>query len=57
MDSYDSWKLENAEDEDERINGCARRRLARQEYIADHCDDFLERERERKGIGNGDHTE
>jgi len=51
MDSYDCWKLENSEEEDGRINGASRRRMARQEYLADHVDELLElrheRERER----------
>jgi hypothetical protein len=33
--NYDDWKLETAEDEDERINGSSRRRAARGEYLAD----------------------
>lgn len=33
---YDQWKLETPDEEDERINGAARRRLARQEYLADN---------------------
>jgi hypothetical protein len=45
---YDQWKLETPEEEDERINGANRRRQARLEYLADHADEFLERERERK---------
>ena len=52
---YDSWKLENSEEEDERINGASRRRMARQEYLADHADELLdlrhERERERSDDG------
>ena len=30
---YDSYKLETPEEEDERINGASRRRMARQEYL------------------------
>lgn len=50
MDSYDRWKLETPEEEDERINGASRRRMARQEYLADHADELLElrHEQERK---------
>ena len=46
--SYDSWKLETPEEEDERTNGSSRRRLARDEYLADFgsdprdVDDFAE---------------
>ena len=39
---YDSYKLETPEDEDERINGASSRRMARQEYLADHADELLE---------------
>lgn len=48
MDSYDLWKLETPEEEDERLFGAARRRRMRQEYLADHADYFVERERERQ---------
>lgn len=43
---YDSYKLETPEEEDERIYGRARRDRERREYLADHCDELLERERE-----------
>jgi len=33
--TYDDWKTETPEDEDERINGASRRRAARDEYLAD----------------------
>lgn len=46
MDGYDRYKLETPEEEDERINGRARRKRERDECLADHCDEFLERERE-----------
>jgi hypothetical protein len=45
---YDSYILETPEEEDERINGCAPRERARQEYLADNCDYLTEREREEK---------
>ena len=35
--TYDDWKLESPEDEDERENGPARRRAARREWIADNA--------------------
>ena len=37
MDGYDQFKLETPEEEDERINGRARRKRERDEYLADHC--------------------
>ena len=43
---YDRWKLESPEDENERLNGPARRRMARQEYLADHVDYVYDRERQ-----------
>lgn len=48
MDSYDLWKLETPGEEDERLFGAARSRIARQEYLADHADYFVECERERQ---------
>ena len=55
MDPYYLWKLETPDEEDERINGASRRRMARQEYLADHVDEMLdlrnERERERSDDG------
>jgi hypothetical protein len=39
MDSYDQWKMETPEEEDERMFGAARRREARQQYLADHEED------------------
>ena len=52
---YDSFKLETPEEEDERINGASRRRMARQEYLADHADELLElrHERERERTNDG----
>ncbi len=53
--TYDDWKLETPEDEDERINGSSRRRAARDEYLADFgsdprdVDDFAEALRMPKG--------
>lgn len=51
MDGYDQFKLETPEEEDERINGRARRRRERDEWLEEHADylleDRLERERER----------
>ena len=46
--TYDDWKLESREDEDERINGPARRREARQQYLEDHADEINDERRERK---------
>ena len=48
MDAYDQWRLETPEEEDERINGSFRRRMARQEYLADHADELLELRHERE---------
>ena len=55
MNPYDQWKLETPEEEDERINGTSRRRMARQEYLADHADEMLElrNERERERTNDG----
>ena len=51
MDGYDQFKLETPEEEDERINGRARRRRERDEWLEEHADSLLEdrlvRERER----------
>jgi hypothetical protein len=49
---YDSYKLETPEEEDERINGSFRRRMARQEYLADHADELLELRNERERCSN-----
>ena len=49
--NYDDWKLESPEDEDERINGPARIRAARQQYLEDHCDEINEDRRERREEG------
>ena len=46
--TYDDWKLESPEDEEERINGPARRREARQQYLEDNCDEINEERRERR---------
>lgn len=40
--SYDDWKLESPEDEDERLNGPERRRKARAEWEEEHADYLLE---------------
>ena len=46
--TYDDWKLESPEDEDERLNGPMRRKQARLEYLADQRDEFLEAEQMRR---------
>lgn len=46
--SYDDWKTESPEDEEERINGPARRRDARWQYMEDHADEINEERRERR---------
>ena len=46
--TYDDWKLESPEDEDERINGPARRRAARQQYLEDHADEINDERCERR---------
>jgi hypothetical protein len=38
--TYDDWKLESPENEDDRLNGPRRRRQARLEYLADQRDEF-----------------
>lgn len=48
MDGYDRYKLETPEEEDERINGRARRTAARLEWMADHADELLEEQRDRE---------
>ena len=42
--TYDDWKLESPEDEDERLNEPRRRRQAWLEYEADRRDEALEQE-------------
>jgi hypothetical protein len=44
--TYDDWKTESPEDEDERINGPSRRRQARREWLADNADHLVEDRRE-----------
>jgi hypothetical protein len=51
---YDQWKLETPDEEDERINGRARRRMERQEYLADLLDGE-QREMERKNVNLQDY--
>jgi hypothetical protein len=46
--TYDDWKLESPEDEEERINGPARRRAERQQYLEDNADEINEVRRERR---------
>ena len=38
--NYDQWKTESREDEEERINGPARRKAARRQWLEDHADDI-----------------
>jgi hypothetical protein len=44
--SYDDWKTESPEDQEERINGPARRRAARHQWLEDHADDINDQRRD-----------
>jgi hypothetical protein len=46
--TYDDWKTEGPEDEDERVNGPARRQTERQQYLEDNADEINEERRERR---------
>ncbi len=45
--TYDDWKTESPEDEEERINGPAGRRAAKQQWLEDHADEINDERRER----------
>ena len=46
--TYDDWKTESPEDENERINGPARRRQSRAEWEDEHADELREKQEERR---------
>jgi hypothetical protein len=52
--TYDDWKTESPEDEDERLNGPARRRQARYEWEEEHADGINELHQEQRRLEKED---